>query len=404
MRQVLHLLIVDRDRRAALAARYRSRWLLPVITCGEMARAAPLVARWCAERGLASDVAGQWLGRVGWDATDWLIAIPARPECSSPDSTLEWTSLDTLRSRPSVLDYQTWALATTLERAPLPSVDGPFGTLQWPGRVRSWIAKSVAPPHAWTPYRVSAHEVVIGAETAAGRVYFKGLTADRGAEATLTRALAAMAPDSFAPTIALGCREDGSVWWLAAECPGRPARDAHLVAAALVRIQRMTTTAARSLALPTLDVEVAAEWAGELLADAASGAAVRRACATVCGADVPHAWIPMDLDPTNALVDDVGAVRFIDVDDSFFGAAPLAMAAFARRCGGGAGYQEYEQGWSPVLTGIDWTPFEIAAAVVQTWLGWQRLERNIACGDVHASLDRLEERIRARLKRATYRR
>jgi len=33
MHQSLHLLIVDRDRRTALAANYGSRWLLPMLTC-----------------------------------------------------------------------------------------------------------------------------------------------------------------------------------------------------------------------------------------------------------------------------------------------------------------------------------------------------------------------------------
>jgi hypothetical protein len=405
MQQVLHLLIVDRNRGAALAARYGSRWLLPVITSREMVRAAPLVARWCAERGVASDVAGQWLGRVGHGVTDWLLAIPARAGCPGLGESLEWTPVDALPSSASVLDYQTWALARSLNGSTLPSVAGPFGNLEWPAAVRAWIVNSGGSAlSAWTPYRVGAHEVVLGAETPAGRLYFKGLAADRGGEAMLTQALAAMAPDSFARTIALESRADGSVWWLAAECPGLPRRDAHLVGMALAAIQRMTATAQGSLALPVLDLDTAGKWASDLMADSAIGETIRRTCAEAIRADVPQTWIPMDLDPTNVLVDDDGVVRFIDVDDSFFGPAPLAMATFAQRFGDAAVYSAYEQSWCQPLTGLEWRGFETVARVVQAWLGWSRLTRNIERGEVYASLDLVSALIRDRLARTIYRR
>ena len=400
MRQILHLLIVDRDRRTALAGRYGSRWLLPVIACGETTRAALLAARWCAQRGIGSDVAGQWLGRVGRDATDWLVAIPGRSRDRNPDSTFEWISLDALSSDASVLDYQTWAIARSSRGCALPLVDGPFGNLDWPEAVRAWIGESTgSPPSAWTPYRVSAHEVVLGAETARGRVYFKGLTADRASEAALTQTLAALAPDSFAHTLALDRPGDGSTWWLTGECAGRPERT-YLAGPALARIQRMTAMAEDRLALQSLDVETAAAWAGALADDPATTAAIRRACGTTAGAGLPRAWMPMDLDPANVLVDDHGAVRFIDVDDSFFGPAPLAMAILAQRSGGGAPYRAYEESWLPSLRAVDWPAFEIASTVVQFWLGWKRLERNIARGEVFIDGDLASARVRARLIRA----
>jgi hypothetical protein len=399
MRQVLHLLIVDRDRRAALAARHGSRWLLPVIACGETTRAPLLVARWCAQQGIGSDVAGQWLGRVGQDATDWLVAIPARSGGRNPGETFEWISLDALSSAASVLDYQTWAVARAVRGCALPCVDGPFGNLDWPEAVRAWIGESVgSPPYAWAPYRVSAHEIVLGAETARGRVYFKGLTADRACEAVLTQTLAALAPDSFARTLALDRREAASTWWLTGECAGRPERT-HLAGSALARIQRMTAMAQGRLALQILEIELAAAWASALVDGSAITAAIRRACATA-GAGVPHAWIPMDLDPANVLVDDDGAVRFIDVDDSFFGPAPLAMAILAQRGTGDTLYRTYEQSWSPSLSSVDWPAFEIASTVVQFWLGWKRLERNIARGEIFIDRDLASARLRARLVRA----
>jgi hypothetical protein len=406
MQQLLHLLIVDRGRGAALAARHGSRWLLPVISCGEMVRTAPLVARWCAERGVASDVAGQWLGRVGRNATDWLMAIPARNGCPAVDATLEWIPLAALSSSASVLDYQTWALATALARGALPSVAGPFGHLGWPEEVRTWIGESVgSAPSAWTPYRVGAHEVVLGAETACGRVYFKGLTAGCAVEARLTQVLAELAPDSFARTLALERRDDGSGWWLMAGCPGQSGKDLQLAAQALARIQQRVMAAHHGpLPLQAVDVEAAVEWAGELFGDSACGAVVRRQCAKAMRAEVHQTWIPMDLDPTNVLVDGDGAVRFIDVDDSFVGPAPLAMAILSQRCGGQALYHAYEQSWSPPLTRVDWPAFEVAAKVIESWLGWRRLERNIERGEVHAALDPLAARVRARLDRAIYRR
>jgi hypothetical protein len=183
MRQLLHLLIVDADRRAALAATFGSRWLLPVVTCGERARGLPRVACWLAERGIHGDIAGQWLGRVTRDATDWIVAIVAEPQQISRDPALEWRSFEALAADTPVLEYQQWALARTLARGALPSVAGPFGHLSWPEEARAWIGEATGPAvTSLTPYRAGAHEVVLGADCANGRVYFKGLAGDRAIE------------------------------------------------------------------------------------------------------------------------------------------------------------------------------------------------------------------------------
>ena len=402
MQQVLHLLIVDRDRRAALTASYGSKWLLPVVTCAERARAAPVAARWAAERGAPGGVAGQWLGRVTEVGIDWLVAIVARPPHFTPPPPLEWTPLDALSSQASLLDYQQWAIARAVQDDALPSVSGPFGNLSWPWDVQSWIGGAAgAAVSSLTPYRVGAYEVVLGADCLLGRVYFKGLVEERAAEARLTQALAEAAPDSFARTIALERQADGCVWWLTAACPGRPGGDPHRAAQALARVQQRTRTADhRSLVLPALDLEAATRWASDLLGDSRSGAIVRRRCAQALHADVPTAWIPMDLDPVNILVDAGHRVRFIDVDDSFLGPAPLAMATLARRSADPTLYRAYEQSWSPPLARLDWQDFEVAASVVESWLGWKRLRRNIERGEVFAALDLVEARVRARLARA----
>jgi hypothetical protein len=394
MRQQLHLLVVDRASRTALAARYGTRWMCPTLGCDELARAGPVVQRWCGERGLTADVAGQWLGRAAADTMDWLVAAPVRDAPAAALAPLEWISLDGLAGRQSVIDYQTWALARALEGSDVPEVGGPFGRLDWPDRMRSWIEGTLATPvRGWIPFRTSPREVVIGVETPRGRVYCKGLAADRAAEAILTRRLAAVAPESFARTIALQER-DGATLWLTAECGGSPTRDSVLVAIALARLQQQLRSLAedRSLLDPA-DLSAALRWTGR--------PQMRDALAKATAPHVPQSWIPMDLDRTNVL-NDSGRVSFIDLDESFAGPAPLAMAAFALRAGSKAeqAYRAYERSWTPPLRNIDWRSLEIAAAAFQAWRGWRRLTENVARGDVCVALDEVEARVRERLAAA----
>jgi len=405
MQQVLHLHIVDRDRGAALAAWYGKRWLLPVLICGERARAALVVATWAAEHGVPCDLAGQWLGRVGPDATDWLMVMRAAPFSRAADPKLEWSPLADLTSTASLDNYQGWAVAACLEHGSLPSVPGPFGNLTWLDDVKAWISAAAGTvARAVTPYRVSAHEVVLGAETRCGPVYFKGLRAERACEARLTRAMAALAPASFARTLAVEERADGSVWWLAAGCPGQPGDDGNLAAGALARLQRRVIGSGPVLReLRRLDLDAVTTWASGFIDDAASGGAIQRCVERAANASVPESWIPMDLDPTNVLVDG-GEVRFIDLDDSYLGPAPLAMAVFSRRCRDASLYRTYEHSWFPPLSGIDWSAFEVTAAVVDAWLGWQRVERHTCRGEVHGALDLAATRTRERLSRCVHRR
>jgi hypothetical protein len=396
MHQTLHLVIVDRDRRAALAAGYGSRWLLPVLTCSERARTAPLIARWCAERGVTGDVAGQWLGQMTSRRIDWLGAFAATSGSTIADPSLEWMPIETFSSSRSVIDYQQWALDRTLAHHALLSVDGPFGNLSWPVEVRSWIADATGSDVAATiPFRASAHEVVLGADCAHGRVYVKGLAGERESEVRLTQVLEAAAPASFARTLALERRPDSSILWLTAACPGTPGGNTHRAAQALARIQQRLLATDVPRALNVLDLDAAARWAGGLLADSACD--VGGAFARVNKMGAPLTWIPMDLDPANFLVDDEDRVRFIDVDDSFLGPAPLAVATLALRCGDRTLYRTYERSWSPPLTGLDWAAFEMAATVTQSWVGWTCLERNIARGEVFIDRDLAAARVRARL-------
>ena len=400
MNQRLHALVVDAEHRRALAATHGSMWLLPVLTCDERTRPLPLVARWLAERGMGGDVAAQWLGRVTGESIDWLVAVASGPSIRAATD-LAWQPLDVLASNRPALEYQGWALARTLRRGPLPSVDGPFGNICWPQDVRRWIGGVAdAPVDSLMPYRCGANEVVVGARHGPTRVFFKGLLPDRGAEVQTTRALAAIEPESFARTIAVARRRDGCTWWLTAECAGRAGGDLECVAAALARIQRRVCESIPAcLPLRSVDIDAAERWAAELLGDSPQRGLVARACARLRGADVPAAWIPMDLDPANVLIDD-GWPRFIDVDDSFLGPAPLAMATLATACADRALYSAYERSWPAAVGGLDWQTFETVAVVIRAWLGWTRLERNIGRGEVFVDRGFALSRTGARLSRS----
>lgn len=405
MRQLLHLLIVDAGRGAALAGQFGGRWLLPVLTCGERVRADRHALRWVTSRGFDADVAGQWLGRVGTTATDWLIVLTVDGEASGPDPQVSWTMLDELTAGAALLDYQGWAVVRSLEISTLPSVPGPFGRIGWTADVRAWIANVTGSIcSCLLPYRTGAHEVVLGAHSASGPIYFKGLSAERAGEAHLTRLLAELEPSHFARTLALEERPDGSVWWLTAGCPGRPAVHGTVVASALARVQRRVMTSEPVLReLSMLHVEESFGWAGALVGDDWYSAAIVPLHETVINADLPRSWIPMDLDPVNVLEDSSGEVRFIDLDDSFVGPAPLAMALFAKRSRDRSSYGLYEQAWFPGIRGIDWPGFERAVAVLDAWLGWRRVVRNTCRGELYGALELAEARVRDRLVRILHR-
>lgn len=414
MRQILHLLIVDAPGGTALVAHYGTRWLLPVLTCAERARADPLAVRWAADRGVSCDVVGQWLGRVNAQGTDWLMVLNAVGLPRKADSQLRRTALLALEPACAALEYQGWALAQALRDGPLPSMRGPFGRFGWLDDVKAWMAPILGPVSstAFSHLRSSPHEVVLRARTGRADLYVKGLTSERVAEARLTQAMASVIPEHFAPTIALDERADRSVWWAAGACPGRAAIEGDRVASQLAAVQQRVMAQPRiRCELRKLEFAAALRWCSELLSGAACGALLERQVHHAMTASVPQSWIPMDLDPTNLLVDERGTARFIDLDDSFLGPAPLAMALFAKRMrsrrsvactASGSLYEGYEQSWSPPLPDVAWPAFEAAATLLEAWLGWQRLERNRRSGQVHGASGFAETRIRDRLTRCVH--
>jgi hypothetical protein len=424
MQQFLHLLIVDRDGRQGLAAVHGSRWLLPVIRSTERTRAGPLAVRWIAEHGLAGHVIGQWLGRLSPanNAMDWLVIVDARPARSgvAPPG-MRWTPLERLQSSASLLDYQQWTLTKAVPDD-LPRVAGPFGSMTWFDDVRAWLTVvaglPIAPPIC---YKATPYEVVLGIETASGPVYFKGLSGDRVAEATLTSTLAGELPRSFARTLMLERRAD-SVWWLTAHCSGTTlaaglTRERTLRAAAnLARVQRHLS--GLTMGCPVLEghLTAAAAWGRALLLARSDAAAVdsydealARIDRTVNDADLPRSWIPLDLDAGNVLIDDE-SVRFIDLDRSYVGSVPLALSTLLRRLRRAdsvcplwvdAVHHAYERSWTPCLALRErWPDFETASLLLECHMGWRQLQQKSERGEVSGALDLAASHAAQRLARA----
>ena len=408
MRHTLHLLAIDRHRDEALVSWLGSRWLLPMLSCDERVRAGPFVKRWAACRGILGEPIGQWLGRMGSESSiDWLVVMAA-DRSANVQPPLAWAPCDGLASQPALVDYQAWALARTRVGGSHVHVPGPFGTLEWFDDVLAWVMAVTGSDRSGpiTGYRLSSHEVVFGLDTHRGRFYFKGLAGERCREPRITAAMAKVAPDSFAATVASERRGDAE-WWLTAACEGRPihGEQLDLAATALARLQQQTMSAAAALReLPTFDLRGVLEWVGELPVSFEVATTLRRCVEEVAAADVPHTWIPMDLDPGNVLLNAGGGVRFIDLDDSFIGSAPLAMAVLARRCGIGDGLQSYLDAWRPPIERVPWRAFENASALMEAWLGWQRLELNIRRGEMAGALERATASLAARLTRVVQRR
>jgi hypothetical protein len=428
MEQSLHLLIVDRERGDALVTWHGSRWLLPIVRMPERMRAGPVLLQWAAERGVTGDVVGQWVGRAAPEkgAIDWLVVMDATGEPrAAPPSNSQSTRLAELRSATSCVDYQRWAVANVLSTSDLPAVLGPFGNMTWPQDVHAWVDGVAGALHGGTndvvAYRTTAYDVVLGLRTARGLVYFKGLSADRAPEARMSAQLAEIAADAFPRTIAVSKRPDGSVWWLMEACPGSPlaasatcAGAAH-VAAAYAAVQQQC---ARAIAdgdlgeLTPLALGAMAVWAADVLdrtderpQRVSCAAAIKRACERVSVPCIPRSWICADLDPTNVLMHG-DEVRFIDVDDSALGPAPIAMATFATRlkrlgisCGSDL-YRSYERAWKPQVVMRDlWRDFEIVSTLVDCHLAWKRVVVKTERQEIHGCLGLARDTLARRLAR-----
>jgi hypothetical protein len=107
----------------------------------------------------------------------------------------------------------------------------------------------------------------------------------------------------------------------------------------------------------------------------------------------------MDLDPSNVLVDIDGTVRFIDIDDSLVGPAPLAVAGFVARCHDRGLYRSYGDACVPALAVELWPACDVAAAAVKAWFDWERVLQNTQRHEIVGVLDAARQRLRERLSR-----
>jgi hypothetical protein len=427
MEQSLHLLIVDRQRRNTLVTWHGSRWLLPIVRMPERVRAGPVLLRWAAERGITGHIVGQWLGRAApeHDAIDWLVVMDAADDRVTAPANLRWTPVAELRSATSCVGYQRWAATSVLATSDLPATLGPFGTMTWMQDVNAWVDDVLGSMHRGTddavvPYRTTAYEVVLGLRTTRGVAYFKGLSSDRASEARMSTQLAAMAADVFPRTIALSRRPDGSVWWLMEACPGSTLAavatraSAARAAAAYARVQQQTVRAIEQghlTDLAPLDLGPMAIWAADLFDRTDERSHVRcaevieRSCERVRTARVPNSWITADIDPTNILVHG-DEMRFIDLDDSALGPAPIAMATFAMRmkrlavsCSSDL-YRSYERAWKPPLVMHErWRDFEIVSTLADCCLAWTRVVVKTERQEIHGCLGLARDALARRLAR-----
>lgn len=411
MRQSLHLLIVDDDRRSALAGWHGGRWLLPLVETAERVRCPMAVLGWLKARGLWGEVVGQWLGRAQAHrlAMDWTVVVLARERLRAGGAALQWTSLTTLLASPALLAYQRFALSTIAATGEAPITAGPFGDTNWPEEMKRWAREVLAEPCVGPslPHRLSAYEVVAELSTKGGRFFVKGLPPERVVEATVTMRAHDLAPDSFPRTVASAPRADGSLWWLMEACPGRAlaenmtAARAADVAAAWIRVQRRIGEDGKLWSLvPAVEVPALERWLVDLLAAEGNqtdvdpcAVAIREVAGRVDPSRVPWAFVPCDLDPSNVIVDG-NDVRFIDLDDAVVGPALLAVATFTRRVRRPSPevadflLNTCTHEWQPPIDfGEVWSSVSLLSRLVECHFGWKRMRLKTERGEIQGVLD-----------------
>jgi hypothetical protein len=425
MLQHLHFLVVDRVKREVIARTIEHGWMLPLMRCHGRVRAGFAIRSWMHDRRVIGTMIGQWLGRLtpSRDAIDWLaVAVAAaRAECRLGNG-CGWIPIDRLHSTPALIGYQQWAFDRVMATGEDPCVSGPFGSSRWLDEARHrwldgarhrWLDQAC---HRWLAearhdpvvYRAGPHEVVFG-NGAGPDVFCKGLSHDRIVESDLTIALAERRPEAFAETLERHTRADGSCWWVTARCPGAPLdcsptaeRVAH-AAAGLANTQARLVEVSSHIC-PALDLDAIRSWASATI-----GPALDESFDAVTGSNIARSWTPLDLDPSNVFIDE-SRVRFIDLDDSFFAPAPLAMAVLAarlRRLGltslCGLAYRVYETAWRDSgAPSAEWRHFERVAAVAEAYLAWNRALKMTERGEIVDVLDVVRDQMTEALRRAAH--
>jgi hypothetical protein len=402
MQPYLHFLVVDRRRRSALIQVVDGRWMLPVVTCSERARAPLIAARWLVARQLTGVVAGQWLGRIAPNghSIDWLIAIAADSPLESPP--FSWASIDGLESSRAVVDYQAWCIDRVVTRVGI-GVGGPFGSLDWIDHARSWI-ESTGLTALSSPicFRASAHDVVLGMRCGSAEMYFKGAAPDRAFDLHAIAAAARALPESFPRTLAM--EEDASSTKCVLQgCVGVPLarlRDEHAVRVAfdIGRVQRRLAAELLRSTINLSDIIGAAdgllEWAGL----PPLSAPTRHAFDEVMS--LPEGWTPLDLDPSNVFVDG-SHVSYIDLEPRI-AVMPIALSVLARRLHAtGEHLRALRRAYESALrVRVPWQSVDLVSVVAEIVLGWRTMLRNVEYEEVSGRVDRVERAVAKRLASA----
>jgi len=411
MRQLLHLLIVDRERHRAIVQWLNGRWLLPTIVCSERARAPLAAATWLRERDLSGLVVGQWAGRIApaGSAVDWLMAISVAGD--AVPGTCSWCPIDRLASHRALIEYQGSATATVLSRA-CPGVRGPFGTFGWIDAASAWVARVTgARCQPAVCYRTSSHEVVVAYSCAGITLYFKGVAEDCASSAVAESEAARAAPESFSRTLAQERRHDGAIWTLTSSCAGEPFRGPPLdhsiavrIASDIARLQRrLRCDIALQSVLKPLDLDHTRAVMTTLLArPGCSPSHARVEAAFEYVANIETGWMPTDLDPANVRVS-ANSLQYFDLD-ARLAAPPLAIAIFSRRIEqrSADGCIEmsqhirgaFEAAWRE---NVPWAAIDIVSGIVELTMGWERVQRNIQRGELAGDVEIVEQRIAQRL-------
>jgi len=421
MRHLLHFLILDGDRRRALAIRSAAGWLFPSAACATGMRLGPVVSRVLGGLGLTGDGVGQWNARVTPDggSIDTLVITVARPKAGRCGMDHDWIVVGDLLALPALVEYQAWALRRTFGDRTA-DVTGPFEMLNWFSSVAEWMRGLVGSFEGVTIHRATEWEVVLGISEGSRRWYFKGLTRERAIEAHLTMSLAMMCPASFAPTVAIESGPNGTTRWLMESWPGVPlsarltdASIAHAAAECVRMQERIGDVRCLRPALPRLDAVALTRWSWDIVdpsRDRQATDAIDRAVDDVVAAGFADRWLPLDLDPANILLDDQDRVAVIDLDDSFVGPAPLAAATLVRRVrararrgatasGADVVRVAYERMSQRPMTPRLWKALDTLAVVIEARLACQRLETARARGALQGPVDILVDRIRTSLVR-----
>ena len=410
MRQLLHVVAVNR-RGNVLAQSSRGRWLLPVVACAERIRAPLAVAGWLRDRGLRGFVVGQWAGRIdtAGSTIDWLVVVSLDAE-SPPPFPCSWFRVDRLHPSDALFEYDGWAIDRITSNGEI-GVRGPFGTLTWIDQVSAWVSRAAGSRcEPLACFRASSYEVVVAYAWRASTLFFKGVAADCAIQAVAEIEAARVVSAPFPATIAHERRCDGSIWRLTAGCPGNALVHSlneittMRAAADVARLQRdLQHDMGLRTALPAADLNRVRLTTASLVARHGARDVpddVDAAFEEV--ASIEPGWTPLDPDPANIFISD-RSLQYFDLD-AHLAAPPLAIGVLSQRLtryaarGDGRFREKVRQAYADAWhTRVPWPAVETIAEIVDLTMGWERVQRNAARGEVSGSLRVIERRIASRV-------